>query len=235
MELLIAMTLLSLLTGGLFMTLRIGLNAMERSSDRFSQSRRVIGVERVMREQMAGVIPALAACRHGGQRRVVFQGEPQALRLVTSYSLMEASRGYPRLVEYLVAPSEKGGVRLLMNEYPYAGPDMAARLCVGETPAGLQFRPVAPGPASFVLADNLASARFVFLRDEPAQRKREWIPVWQPAPGFGLGLPSAIRIEMAPLRPDPARLQVASLTLPIYANRNPHLPYEDYEQLVQQQ
>lgn len=234
LELLIAMTLLSLLTGGFFMALRIGLNAMERSSDRFAQSRRVIGAERVMREQIAGMIPAMSSCRQGGQRRVVFQGEPQLIRMVTSYSLMEAARGYPRLVEYFVAPSEKGGVRLLMNEFPYAGPDVVAALCLGETPAGLQFRPVVAGPASFVLADNLASARFVFLRDQPAQRKREWIPVWQPAARFALGLPSAIRIDLTPLRPDPARLQMASCTLPVYANRNPYLPYEDHEQFQQQ-
>ncbi len=46
-ELLVAMTLLSLLSVGVLFGLRIGLNAMDRTNDRLMTNRRVLGVERV--------------------------------------------------------------------------------------------------------------------------------------------------------------------------------------------
>src|SRR3954451_16919276 len=53
-ELLVAMTLLSLLAVGVLFGLRIGLGAMERTNNRLQTNRKVLGVERVLTQQIAG-------------------------------------------------------------------------------------------------------------------------------------------------------------------------------------
>jgi hypothetical protein len=39
--------------------------------------------------------------------------------------------------------------------------------------------------------------------------------------------PAAVRVEMAPLEPDPSRVPLAGLTVPIYMNRMPNVRYTD--------
>ena len=45
------------------------------------------------------------------------------MRLVSTFSLQQAWRGQPQILELFVIPGEDGnGVRLVVNEIPYAGP-----------------------------------------------------------------------------------------------------------------
>jgi len=86
---------------------------------------------------------------------------------------------------------------------PYARPDNRGTLAV--------FAPVQAGPNSFVLADKLAYCRFSYFtipldRNLPPQ----WTPSWSYS-----GWPYAVRIEMAPIEPDPSRLQPITVTAPI--------------------
>src|SRR5207249_1944421 len=142
-----------------------------------------------------------------------FQGDPQAMRLVSSYSLQQGSRGLPMILEFHVIAGEQGrGVRLVVNEHTYTGPWAAGAFCAGQTrdetgtmqPA---FLPIETGPGSFVLADKLAYCRFTyrFLAQQAnplAGPAAMWVPHWSKP-----YLPNAIRIEMAPLEPDSARVQ----------------------------
>ena len=88
----------------------------------------------------------------------------------------------------------------------------------------IQLAPPQLSPSTFILADQLIRCRFFYQREIPRTSRREWVPVWREK-----GLPTAIRFEMAPLRPDPSRAQFRTLTLPVRVNRDPVLPYEDYE------
>jgi len=82
------------------------------------------------------------------------------------------------------------------------------------------FRPIAVGPASFVLADKLAYCRFSYRDFEPPPVGDRWLPEWP------LGKwPTAVRIDMAPLDPDPARLPLMSITVPVRVTRKPYEPY----------
>ena len=134
LEMLVAITLLSVLTVGFFMALRVGLNAMERTSIRMDENRRMVGVERTLDRQIAGIVPAMAAC--GGFRRSpIFVGSPTSLRMITTHSLADAGRGLPQLIEYLIVPGQlSGSWRLVVNEIPYAGPASVAGLCEGNRP-----------------------------------------------------------------------------------------------------
>ena len=73
-----------------------------------------------------------------------------------------------------------------------------------------------------MLADKLAYCRFLFeaprLNQQPAGWVNHWIhPEW----------PLAIRIEMAPLDPDPSRLQPMTVTTAMHVNKVQGMEYAD--------
>ena len=147
------------------------------------------------------------------------------MRFVSSFSLEEASRGYPRILEYQVIPGQNNvGVRLVVNELLYTGPDSTGILCVGSRPGteSAMYRPIEVGPQSFVIQDRLAFCRFLYQERLPPPEGRRWLPLWvKPEP------PSAIRIEMAPLEEDASRLPRLPLTMSLRVNKNPMWQYDD--------
>ena len=136
MELLIAVLLLSLLSVGLLFALRIGLNAYSKTQTRLMDNRRVAGAQRILEQELEGLVPVVAPCgigtEGGGTPAQFFQGEPETMRLVSTFSLQGAWRGQPQILEIFVIPGAEGrGVRLVVNEIPYQGPQAAGRLCLG--------------------------------------------------------------------------------------------------------
>lgn len=233
LELLIAVSLMSLLSLGVLYSMRVGMNAMQKTNDRFLKNRRVLGVEKALAAQLSGLMPVTVECANGqggpGAKAVMFQGDPQSMRFVSNYSLMEGARGLPKLLEFTVIAGEEGtGVRLIVNELPYASSFSLRGACIGTQPdpltgqAGPLFVPISARPDSFILADNLAGVRFVYRDELPPPLLERWTPKW-----IANRLPSAIRIEMIPLEPNAANLQVASVTIPIRITANPMLLYGD--------
>lgn len=226
-EMLIAVTLVALLAVGMMIALRVGLSAMDKSNDRLMSNRRAASVEKILDAEVSGIIPVKAQCNPSGEgpRSIVpfFQGDIQALRLVSTYSLQQAGRGLPMILEFHVIPGEEGrGVRLVVNEHAYTGPLSSGAFCAGmtrdETGATTpDFLPIETGPSSFVLADKLAFCRFSyrFLLPDP-KAPPMWLSHWNKPL-----LPSAVRVEMAPLQPDSARLQLVPLTIPIHVTKDP--------------
>lgn len=226
MELLIAVMLLSLLSVGLLFALRIGLNAYSKTQNRLMDNRRVVGAQRILEQELAGMVPVVAQCGAGmegagaGIKAQFFQGEPEAMRLVSTFSLQGAWRGRTQILEIFVIPGDEGGVRLVVNETPYEGPVAAGRFCAGPH----KFFAATAGPDSFVLADKLAFCHFTYL-DQPENLTLPltWFPRF-----VGPTWPRAVRIEMAPLKPDAARLQPISVVAPIHVFRHPEIPYGDF-------
>ncbi len=227
MELLIAVTLFSLLAVGIVITLRVALSAMSKTDSRLMANRRVASIEHILEEEIGSIMPVTANCEatpgKAGTPLPFFQGEAQSMRLASSYSLHQGSRGLPMMLEYQVIPGENdAGVRLVVNEHWYTGPRGAGAFCLGMgrdpvTGAPMpRFVPIQIGPASFVLADKLAYCRFSYreLRNPPLPPR--WVVLWTQKV-----LPNAIRIEMAPLAPDAGRLQPVTLTIPIRVTRPP--------------
>jgi general secretion pathway protein J len=234
-EVLIAVTLLSLLSVGMLTAMRVGLMAFSKTNNKLMDNRRVAGAQRVIQEELEGMMPVVAACgdtpRPTPPQTAFFEGQPQTLRLVSAFSLQQGWRGQPQILELFVIPGEEGrGVRLVVNEIPYTGPAGTAQICTGRTRDQLTggnlavFAPVQAGPNSFVLADKLAYCRFSYFTI-PLDHNllRHWTPQWT----FS-GWPFAVRIEMAPLDPDPSRLQAITVTAPIHIHRAPEIQYVDY-------
>jgi len=215
-ELLIAITLVALLSMGMLYAMRTGLGALSATSARLNDNRKVVSVQRILESQIAGIMPVPANC---GGKMIFFEGNSQTLRFVTNYSIDGAARGYPRVVEMQVIPAEGTGVRLVVNEHLYTGPESASPICAGPG----KFLPVQVGPASLVLADKLAFCRFVYRDVVIANRPPGWLPVWINPMLF----PTAIRVEMTPLSVDPSRVPLETVTIPIHVTRQVPAPYFD--------
>jgi prepilin-type N-terminal cleavage/methylation domain-containing protein len=231
-EVTIAITLLSLLSLGMAMAIRVGLQAFTKVDAKLADIRKVTGAQNILHQELEGLIPVLAMCGDQsvdtGFKAAFFQGEPTSVRMVSGFSLQQGWRGEPQVLELFVIPGEEGGVRLVMNEELYTGYKGAAHFCTGFTNDGTapipQFTPVVAGPKSFVLADQLAYCRFSYFYPGSLvdNKPPAWVTTWAVK-----GWPQAIRIEMAPMHPDPSRIQAVTMTAPIHIRRDPEKKYED--------
>jgi Prokaryotic N-terminal methylation motif len=239
-EVLIAVTLLSLLSVAMAFALRIGINAYQKTGAKLMEDRRVAGAQRILEEELEGIVPVVAPCGEVAPASkpdenwfAFFEAQPALMRLVSTFSLQQAWRGSPHVLELFVIPRDDGpGVRLVVNEQPYYGPFAVGRLCTGypgEGGAGFripQFLPVYAGTQSFVLADKLAYCRFKYLWNLPHGTSDNPI-AWGPTP-MGPDWPIAVRVEMAPLAPDPATLQPLTMTAALHLHLSHTIPYGDF-------
>jgi hypothetical protein len=216
LELIISITLVAAIVAGLLVAMRGSLLTFERVNGRLEEDTRRMRMSQALERQIGGMIPSMGAC--GAARAPVFNGDAQSLRFVSSYSLEEGARGYARLVEYQVEPDPQGGVRLMMNEHVYAGPATTGPLCASNV-----FLPVQIDAQSIEAAGRLAYCRISyreFVPDNPPAGN--WVTMWKRP-----DLPSAVRIEMAPLAGSEPSLPVMTLNVPIHILRETGVLYED--------
>lgn len=219
MELMVAITLVAAIATGMLMALRGGLLSLNKIQSRLEENRHALGIQRILTTQLNGAIPARTTCS-GQNSPFAFRGNASALQMVSTFSISEGTRGYPRIVEYQVAPDEGGTVKLMVYERPYTGPASTASFC-GETIA------IQGSPQYLMAAGRLAYCRFSYRQTDADTQFRG--PGWSAAWGFP-DLPTAVRIEMAPAAPDPARLPVLAVTALLRVNRSiEDAPYEDQQ------
>ncbi|HKD07624.1 MAG TPA: prepilin-type N-terminal cleavage/methylation domain-containing protein [Bryobacteraceae bacterium] len=227
-EILIAVSLLSLLSVGALMAMRIGLSTMDKTDTHLEHNRRVANSQKIVEDEIAGFVPTMAMWHAGTQvsRPTPFvEWRPQSMRFVTSYSLREAWRGTLQIAEFTVIPGDKSqGVRLIVNEIPYTGPAQTGQMIAGFDNEVPQFAPIIPGAESFVLADRLAYCRFRYLEPRPEPPLRVWRDDWVLQRHI---FPLGIRIEMAPLDDAPGELHVSTVTVPLASTRLPGVGYFD--------
>lgn len=227
-EILIAVSLLSLLSVGVLIAMRIGFNTLDKVDSRLVADRKVSYARRIVESEIAGFTYTMAVWHPGTptSRMVPFtQWEPQTMRFVTSYSLQDSWRGRPQMVALQVIPGAEGqGVRLIVNETPYTNSIQAgATIASFDTEGITHFAPVLAGPQSFVLADRLAYCRFSYLVPKAQAPYEEWQPEWT----TGNALPLGVRIEMGPLDNNPAALHPSTIVATLHVNRTPGVIYAD--------
>lgn len=217
LELLIAVMLTAILSLGLLYAMRTALMTYQKINARLAENRRAMGMQQALARQIGGLMPVEATC--GASQLALFLGTPDSARFVTSYSLTEGARGYPRVVEYQVQPDPRGGVRLLMNELPYLVPAASKAFCAGQG-----FAPVQLAPQAVEVAGMLAYCRFSYREPVPdSPMAGMWFNVWaRPV------LPRVVRLDMASLHSNPAELPAVSLNVPIHLTRQIGVPYVDY-------
>jgi general secretion pathway protein J len=232
-EVVVAVTLLSMLSLGMVMAIRVGLTAYAKTESKLMDNRRVAGAQRIAQQDLEGLLPAFVMCGANsngatGVKAVLFQGLPDSLWMVSTFSVAQGWRGQPQILQLFVIPGDSG-VRLVVNEIPYTGARGAAPYCTetvnvpGMLSKLAQMLPPKAGPATFVLSDHLAYCRFLYLTPSNVLHEP---PAWQPT-WNAKGWPLAVRIEMAPVSTDPSRLQPITVTAPLHIRRDPDKVYTD--------
>jgi len=225
LEVLVALSLVALLSVGMLYSVHAGLGSVASINRSVNDMRKASGAQRVLEQEFAAFMPVVAPCgcalpEARAQNALFFEGQPNVMRFVSAYSLGEAGRGHPKILELFTIPTPGGdGIRLIVNEQPYFSPYSAGALCLSQPnplggPALLRFPAPQPTPGSFILADRLTQVAFAYqepLREAPFVH---WVPMWLHADS----LPSAVRIEMIPPRGGSSRLPL----LPFYARIRPN-------------
>jgi prepilin-type N-terminal cleavage/methylation domain-containing protein len=232
-EILIAVSLLSLLSTGMLIAMRLGFSTMDKMDARLVMNRRVANSRLILENEINGFMFSVASF-HPQPRETApvyfFEAGTQRMRFVTTYSIDQAWRGHPQIVVLQVIPGERSdGVRLIVNEMQYTGPEQTGQQIASVEPsltgpAIIHYRDLEANSQSFVLADRLAYCRFTYLEplfDPPFQR---WLASWTRPDIF----PKAIRIEMAPLDIKPGELHPATVQVPFPFNRQPGISYADF-------
>jgi hypothetical protein len=224
---LIAVSLLSLLSVGMLMSMRIGFNTMDKTDNHLVQNRRVANARKILENEISGFILTRAEWRPAprAMQSVPFaQWEPSSMRFVTSYSLKDSFRGRPQIAALQVIPGDQGvGVRMIVDETPYTGPAQAGQFITGIENNIAHFAPVQVGLQSFVLADRLAYCRFSYLEQRFQPPFRVWRADWI-TPSLA---PRGVRIQMAPLDRTPGEASVIDATIPIRVDRTLDAGYYD--------
>jgi len=219
-EMIIAVTLVAAIITGLMMTMRTSLSAYQKVNQRLEANRRAMGIDQAVHRQFGAIMPVRGQCGGNGPLVSAFSGDINWVRFVSSSSFAEGARGYPRVVEYVVAPDPNGGVRLMMNERIYSGPAALEPLCFNQT-----FLPVQVAAQSVEVAGKLAYCRFGYrapLPDSPMAA--DWRPAWQLP-----DLPQAVRVEMMPLPAGgpTSGLPMLTLNVPVHVTRFVLYSYAD--------
>jgi type II secretory pathway component PulJ len=227
-EILIAVSLLSLLSVGMLIAMRIGFNTLEKVDSRLVSNRRVSYARRIIENEISGYTYTTAEWRPQPDivHTIIFgQWEPQTMRFVTAYSLQDSWRGRQQIASLQVISGTDGrGVRLIVNETPYTGARQAGETVASIDPdSTVHFAPVVAGPQSFVLADRLAYCRFSYLEQRFVAPFQIWRPDWVQRQV----LPQGVRIDMAPLDPSPSDLHVSTVTVAMHVNLTPGIGYAD--------
>jgi hypothetical protein len=227
-EILIAVSLLSLLSVGMLIAMRVGFNTLDKVNSRLLTDRRVSYARRILESEVAGFTYTTAVWHPGTptNRVVPFtQWEARTMRFVTSYSLQDSWRGRAQIMALQVIPGAEGqGVRLIVNETPYTDSIQAGTTIASFDIDGLvHFAPVLAGPQSFVLADRLEYCRFSYLVPTTQPPYQEWQSEWITKDR----LPMGVRIEMAPLDNSPAGLHPSTIVVPLQVDRTPGIVYAD--------
>lgn len=232
-EILIAVSLLSLLSVGMLIAMRLGFTTMDKTDAKLVMNRRVANSRQIVENEINGFMYSLAYFHPQPMQTNAmsfFEAEPDQMRFVTSYSIDEAWRGKPQIVVMQVIPGDKNeGVRLIVNETPYTGPEQAGQQItsielIPQRPALVHYRPLDANAQSFVLADRLAYCRFSYLEPLYEPPFQAWHPEWI----LFNRLPKAIRIEMAPLDSKPGELRPSTLDVQFPITRDPGVAYADF-------
>jgi len=203
-EILVAVSLLGLLSVGIVTSLEVGANSWQRARTSLTLDRRIATANSILHSGISGIAPLLAQVppdrRMEVQSLTFFQGEPQSMRFVSSYSVTEGRRGGLQIVELQIVNSDRGR-RVLLNQMPYRGPLSIGTLVAGFVrdeafPFGrVIFQPIQPRATSLIILDELQECRFAYLKPPGHYLGPSvWVDYWDEL----RRLPLAVAIRLTP-------------------------------------
>lgn len=210
MELLVSMTIISLLAVTILFGWRIAAGAWGRASQLVDEQRRVAAIDQVLETQMAEMLPATPWLRQGNAA-VFFQGEPRTARFLSRYSLVNRSRSGLYLVEYQISDGPSGTQQLLLNESPVENQDELGTLRADAPQSADSSQPrfvsFERTPQTRVMLEEITGAHFEYYQPAGPLGPGGWVSRWQ---GQANELPRAMAIRFS-ANPAPNRLQPAAV------------------------
>jgi prepilin-type N-terminal cleavage/methylation domain-containing protein len=172
MELLVSMTLMSILTVAVFMGFRMGFNAWNKSEEAMEKTRQVHIALDLLSRQIGSLVPCYSKqkAEENPVDLPIYQGEVNGMRFVSNFSALHRGAGGARLVEYFVTPSTDSQTKTLwVNEREL--PDDTALsdwmfAAISRQTDGsplITYREFFRRPEAIPLVENLKAAEFRYL------------------------------------------------------------------------
>jgi general secretion pathway protein J len=191
LELLVAITVLGLLTGLLASGLGFGARVWERERRQLDQWSELQTVQELVRRMLSEAVPLAGTASSGGQQSGAFLGSEDEVKFVGPPPAQSLVGG---IYQYgLASRLEPDGTRLVLTwrlRTP-EGPKRRRRVSNDE-PEGMDMEQLQEGD-EVVLAERLASVRFSFFGAEEQGSAARWRDRWQDP----TRLPLLIRLAIA--------------------------------------
>lgn len=185
LELLVAISLLGMVSLGILFGLRIAISAWQKGNARMAADRQVLAAGELFAQQVANARPrvVILGTREHPIRLFYFQGGPDRLRFLTATSMAGRSRSGLWVVEYSFRHDDGGRCKLTYNEWPFADDLDAAPTVAGVFEDPVTHQPVvrfaepATTPQTRDLYRDLGGCGFEYLTQRPREEPR-WEPAW---------------------------------------------------------
>jgi len=181
MELLVSMTLMSILALAVFFGFRIGFNAWNKSENAMEKTRRVHIALDLLSRQIGSLVPCYTKqkAEETPLDLPVYQGVTNGMRFVSTFSALYRGAGGARLVEYFLTPSaDDQTITFWVNERELPGDTVLSDWMFAsisrETDGSplVAFKEFVRQPEAIPLIENLKTAEFRYLErlhsDAPA-------------------------------------------------------------------
>ena len=195
LELLVSITMVSLLATTVLFGWRISASAWEKASEQLEQNRKILATNELLMQQMASMAPMQVYTEAGQQ--FFFQGEEKTARFVSRYSLAHRARSGLYLIEYQIEEEPGVGRALLVNERPVAN---SQQMLIGMIESIRSNEGQAVRYAEFEnrkdtlrLLEGVKEIRLEYYRPGKFSEKGEWVSEWQ---NQNNELPSAMAIRV---------------------------------------
>ena len=185
LELLVAISLMGMVSLGLLFGLRIAASAWQKGNSRLAADRQVLAAGDLFAQQVANARPRKVNVGPLDRQIQVFyfQGEHDRLRFLTATSLSGRSRSGLWLAEYSFRVDDGGRCKLTYNEWPFREDSDAAPTILGLREDAVSHRQVvrfaepAQNPQTRDLYHDLDSCGFEYLTQRLGEDPR-WEPEW---------------------------------------------------------
>jgi type II secretory pathway component PulJ len=181
MELLISMTVLSLLATTILFSWRIAAGAWQKASTHLERSRTVLAVNQLLEEQIASMVPYRVATS-SGTPALFFQGEGQTARFLSRYSMAGRANSGLYRIEYQIFDAPDGTKQLLMNEYAVRSREELGSLMTAPEPSLAEqlfrFAPFQNTAQTFTLLNGLKDCRFEYYKPPIQLEPGSWVSLW---------------------------------------------------------
>ena len=168
LELLISITILSLIFVIIFGAMRLATRSVDSGEKKIAFLERTRASMRIIDSQIQSLLPVSSSIE--GEKKYRFTGEQDTLQFPSNYSVLGRQRGYV-MVTYKVAVGQNNEKALYLNETQMVGE-------TEESPAIPDVVAGADNDDTLKLFDGFNEISFKFYKKEIDEEEGEWLETW---------------------------------------------------------